>query len=416
MVVDDPTFDAVVNGSCFQGCGVDVQRLRCHFDARLFGDPFIPDEDEASLEAPNSEVALPPSSVSEEYDEIPSAPPSAAYSYESYGSVGEPSMEDYEVPASASGYDYAEYSTPEPSLEEYYSTPEPSLEEYYSTPEPSLEEFYSIPEPSLEEEEYSIPEPSLDDYSIPEVSLDDYSIPEPALEDDYIISEISVESYGAPEPALDDDIDGDNPYTVEIPIRRVDSSSSENQVYFGSWSDCSQHCSQRSDNATRERTVVCRNFFGIPLPPSECRLAGEFTVVEECEPVSCIGNFFYVLGEWQPCSQECAIFHPENDTMSIGTRERPMYCFHTNGTSAAVENCQPESLNLDFLTERCGERPCSPVRYRTSPWTECSCANSTRSRTVECVDSEGINVVEANCNALGSQPPSANQDCTPTNC
>jgi len=223
--VDVPTYDAVVDGSCVPACGVDTEGLRCYFSKRLFGEPYISDEVEIPIEAPDSE---------------PEAPPSAQASYPDYEPTGEPSMEEYEIPASEPNEEI-EYSVPEPSIEEYYSVPEPSMEEYYSVPEPSMEEYYSIPEPSLEE--YSIPEPSIEEYSIPEPSIEEYSIPEPSMEDELEPSmEAPVSSPASGEI-----------YSVDIPVRLLADAASDNEIFSGGWSDCSQHCAQAPRNGTRVR-------------------------------------------------------------------------------------------------------------------------------------------------------------------
>lgn len=93
-----------------------------------------------------------------------------------------------------------------------------------------------------------------------------------------------------------------------------------------------------------------------------------------------------------------------------------MQCFEVNGNRTASANCMQMLRTPDALIEECGERPCSPVRYRVGPWSECTCVNGTRTRSVECVDNDNISVVESMCRALEIQPPSKRQDCTPINC
>lgn len=102
--------------------------------------------------------------------------------------------------------------------------------------------------------------------------------------------------------------------------------------------------------------------------------------------------------------------------MSVGTRRRTMYCFHENGTETETANCAQQVGNLDFLGDTCGEMPCSPVRYRVSSWTDCSCQTNTRNRIVECVDNRSRPVLDAMCYALEIQVPSKTQSCIPTGC
>lgn len=104
------------------------------------------------------------------------------------------------------------------------------------------------------------------------------------------------------------------------------------------------------------------------------------------------------------------------ESMSEGTRRRKMYCFHENGTETEEANCARQVGNVDFLEDTCGENPCSPVRYRVSPWTNCSCQTNTRYRTVECVDNGTRPVLDAMCNALEIQVPSKTQSCIPSGC
>lgn len=230
------------------------------------------------------------------------------------------------------------------------------------------------------------------------------SIPVPEPEE---IEEIIIPPSEPPETAV---------IEIEIPIDQPVTASLENSIYYGPWSDCTAYCSENGQRFQR-RTATCRNSFGVPLPLDQCDPSQEPDVVKECPFVTCVGEYYYVLGDWSACSQQCAVFTPETGTMSVGTRERELTCLFVNGTLTEPELCMDliQAPELD-LTSVCGSTPCSPVRYVMGPWGECSCQTESRIRTVTCVDLDNEEVEEQMCEALDIRRPSSIEYCFPRDC
>jgi len=273
----------------------------------------------------------------------------------------------------------------EPPVEPPIEPPvEPPIEPPIEPPTEPPDEPPDVP-PSEPPEEY------IDEAPVPELEEVDFEIPSEPPEE----AEVAI---------------------INIPIEDTISAGLENSIHYGPWSDCTAYCSQNGQRF-RRRTATCRNSFGVPVPMSECDTLEEPDVVEECPFVTCVGEYYYVLGDWNDCSQECATFNPETGMMSVGTRERDLTCLFLNGTEADQESCMDfiEAPELGLMST-CGEQPCSPVRYIIGQWGSCSCQTESRARSVTCADLDDVEVEEEMCEALNITRPRSVEHCFPTDC
>jgi len=303
---------------------------------------------------------------------------------ELFDSMIELPEECLEPSAAPSAFDSA--IEPEPELEPEPSVPasEPSIEPL----EEDIEEPEIEPEPSVPASEPAI-EPLEEDMEEPEM--------EPEIE-----PEVPPES--APAPTEEE---------VEVPVTVTDSS---NRVFATDWGECSQFCQQAAASATRERTVLCRNAFGLPLPAYQCdpEEFAEFESTEDCQLENCAtdGSYF-VLGPWSACSSPCAEFNPSTGELDVGVQTRQVNCFGPDSEQLASDACV-ELVPSDIRLERpCNSNPCEIVVLDISEWSRCSCDNGTQTRTVRCSTSSGEEVGLERCEALGSRIPRTTQECDP---
>lgn len=56
------------------------------------------------------------------------------------------------------------------------------------------------------------------------------------------------------------------------------------------------------------RSVSCENQFGYPVPLSECDPIVYHDTIAECPYDQCLEDYYYVLGDWSDCSQDCSAY------------------------------------------------------------------------------------------------------------
>ena len=268
LYVDEQTFETVNGGSCVPGCKVDVDNLQCSFTARYWGEEFAEPPVAPPCEAPPSE---PP-------EEPPEAEPS------------EPPEAEPSEPPEAEPSEPPEIEPSEPPEIEPSEPPEEPDDDitYIELDLPPLPEIYSF---------------DTDLFELIE------QLPNPP----------------SPSPVL---------VRIEIPVEETGEAAIENTYYYGPWSDCTQYCSQNGPRIQvtilltlfafapsqmrmfQRRSVICRNSFGIPLPLSQCDEFKQPDTVRECAFAKCVGDYYYILGDWSKCTQECATYDPDTSTTS----------------------------------------------------------------------------------------------------
>lgn len=289
----------------------------------------------------------------------------------------------------------------EPSAAPSAFEPEPQMEPETSVPasEPGADEPFEEP---LEEPEEPLEEPAEEPAEPPLEELEEpLEGPEEEPEEE---PEVPPES--APASAPGDDI-------VQVPVEVGDSS---NRVFATDWGECSQFCQQAATTATRERTVLCRNAFGLPLPAYQCdpEEFAEFESTEDCQLENCaVDGSYFVIGQWSTCSSSCAEFNPNTGELEVGVQTRDIECFAADGEQLSPAACQ-DLIPSDIDLERtCNSNPCEIVVLDISDWSSCSCTNSTQTRTVRCLTSSAEDVELERCEALGSRIPRTTQNCDP---
>jgi len=369
-------------------------------------------------DAPESEVEPPDIEEPEALDSYLAEEPLDSLEPEAMDSVeGPEEMDTAEAPGSEPEVDIcetirrmrAETSFNEDSDEDLFDAMielpeeciEPSAAPSAFEPEPELEPEASVPasEPGVEPLEEPLEEPEEPAEAPLEEELEEEPMEEPEE-----APEVPPESAPAPAP-------GDE--TVVVPVQVGDSS---NRVFATDWGECSQFCEQAATTATRERTVLCRNAFGLPLPAYQCdpEEFAEFESTEDCQLENCaVDGSYFVIGEWSACSSNCAEFNPNTGELDVGVQTRDIECFAANGDQLSTSACQdliPSDVNLE---RTCNSNPCEIVVLDISDWSPCSCTNSTQTRTVQCLTPSGEDVALERCEALGSRIPRRTQNCDP---
>lgn len=164
--------------------------------------------------------------------------------------------------------------------------------------------------------------------------------------------------------------------------------------------------------------MTCRNRFGIPIPIEECdeESVENTTSSRPCRLQQCAGSYYFTLSTWTPCSRSCMSVNEDSFELEYGEQTRTATCVDINGTIVDEEQCTeavPESVPL---SQRCNTFPCEVVTYSTGEWSDCSCQNSTQTRSLECRDESGQIIDVRFCEGYSIPPPSTERSCRPQDC
>eukprot|EP00210_Caulerpa_lentillifera_P008402 g8014.t1 len=429
--LDEPSYKTITSGFCFPGCGIPFSDLRCRFNANFKNtflneteeDAILPESTPTPESVPASESAEAPASESEISPElsVPMSEPADAPE-----SVDAPYSEpDYSESAPVYDSEIAPYSEPD----YIYSEVAPALEsEIAPYSEFAIESFEAMSSAYASAPDFDICEifrrrtgfSSINDGVISEDDFDGYfDIPSFCLDGGPSpSSEEAPESYSLD---LEDSIEAPEssisqiPISIEVETRVVEEG---NHIYEGPWRECSQYCAQ-AGSATEDRSVTCRNRFGIPILLEQCDEdeIQNTTSTRPCTIVDrCAGPYYYELGEWTACSRSCIAFNEQTSQLEFGEQTRTATCIHTDGSIINEEVCMASIPQDVSLSRRCNAFPCEMVSYVAGDWGRCSCDRSMQTRSLTCRNATGMRINAQFCDAYNVTRPRTERSCIPMDC
>lgn len=191
----------------------------------------------------------------------------------------------------------------------------------------------------------------------------------------------------------DDSCVGTKPSTSEVSARY---GSCTYQAVFGNWSSWSSTCSA---SATRTRTVSCERSVngGTRVANSACtdRNIALTPTTETAPQYSGCGYTAGEAGSWSAWSSGCS---------ASASRTRTRQCIRSDGVAVPTTECTSRGINLTEVEGGSNYGSCtyaagSPGAW--GPWANSCSGNTTRTRTRQCVRSDGSIVAAAECTNRG---------------
>uniref|UniRef100_H2ZL21 Peptidase M12B domain-containing protein n=1 Tax=Ciona savignyi TaxID=51511 RepID=H2ZL21_CIOSA len=153
----------------------------------------------------------------------------------------------------------------------------------------------------------------------------------------------------------------------------------------GRWSPCSSTCG----GGTQKRAVVC---YSPHTTTADCGSLDPPARIQVCNANPCPR---WKRGRWGKCSKSC----------KGGRRIRNVYCVMSDGRATYNHRCNVILKPVEI--ERCGTGICTGGhRWRKGVWGACSasCGRGSKTRSVECFNSNRAVVADAKCLATKPKP------------
>lgn len=159
---------------------------------------------------------------------------------------------------------------------------------------------------------------------------------------------------------------------------------------YTTWSECSRSC----DGGIRVRHAVCQDAAGREISARMCNIKEKHDR-EPCNKQVCTR---WQFGNWSACSVTCG----------DGIQSRNAVCVDRNGRHLDPGHCNARQKHVQ---KQC-HRPACPS-WRLGSWSSCTvtCLDGLRSRSVTCVNHNGVEVDSSYCTANGETRPPSHEPC-----
>lgn len=184
------------------------------------------------------------------------------------------------------------------------------------------------------------------------------------------------------------------PTATEVQARYGSCSYSWLTSDWGAWnSGC-------STTAQRTRTTVCMRSNGDAVPDSECTSRGLAKPnLTEIAPQYGLCSYSYSAGNWSGWSSDCS---------NNSTRTRTLTCYRSNGDAVPDAECSSRNVTRPTTSETSARYGSCAYSWNVGAWSgyssTCSTA-ATRTRSVSCLRSNGDVLADSECiTRVGAKP------------